>query len=95
MCYNIIKEKNPDAAAAAESEKIMNKRDIIAMCLDRMIANEQITNGVELHYAIAAAYADCKYAAAKAGYIGACFDDLWHKACTEHERKLNIRGATR
>lgn len=70
----------------------MNKRDIIDMCLDRMIANEQITNGVELHYATSAAYYDCKYAAAKAGYTGDCFNDLWNRACTEHERKLNIRA---
>lgn len=74
----------------------MNKREIIAMCLERMIATEQITNALELHYAITNAYADCKYAASKSGYTGACFHDLWDQACKQHARKLNIRqGETR
>lgn len=69
----------------------MNKRDIISMCYDRIKQNESITNAVKLHYATAAAYYDCKAAAAAAGYVDTCFDGLWHRAIDERARELNIR----
>ena len=69
----------------------MNKRDIISMCYDRIKQLESITNAIESHYATATAYYDCKAAAAAAGYVGACFDDLWHRAIDERVRELNIK----
>ena len=67
----------------------MNKRDIIKMCLTRMIANENA--GKELHNETVRAYNECKKEAEKAGYTGACFRTLWTEATIRHARKLNVK----
>lgn len=67
----------------------MNKRDIIEMCLTRMIANENA--GKEIHVETEKAYNECKQSAAQAGYTDACFDMLWTEASKRHARKLNVR----
>lgn len=68
----------------------MNKRDIINLIFDRLEELDTEQNPIARHYAIAAAYADCKYTASTYGYSNGCFDDLWHKAVDMHARKLNI-----
>lgn len=67
----------------------MNKRDIIEMCLTRMIVNESA--GLAIHTESEKAYRECKQLAAKAGYTGNCFDMLWNEACKRHAHKLNVR----
>ena len=67
----------------------MNKRDIIEMCLTRMIENENA--GKEIHTETGKAYNECKKEAEKAGYKSTCFDMLWLEAAKRHARKLNVR----
>lgn len=67
----------------------MNKRDIIEMCLTRMVVNENA--GKAIHSETEKAYNECKKIAVQAGYAGNCFDTLWLEASKRHARMLNIK----
>lgn len=71
---------------------IRNKRDVIAMCYNRIKELDKIVDPVKLHYATSSIYYDCKAAAAAAGYVDGCFDACWHRAVDQHARDLDVRA---
>lgn len=68
----------------------MNKRDILEICLARMISNENA--GKKIHEETEKAYIDCKKIALNAGYKSECFIQIWNEATKRHAKKLNIRA---
>ena len=81
-----------------KEEPKMNKREIVEFIKNKFEEAERefdaaLKNGaVSVHQKINdQTYAECKEVAAKNGYVGGCFDQLWLRAVQNDARKKGLR----
>ena len=58
----------------------MSNNDVIRMCVSRLQELDDVADPIQRHYALSAAYYDCKYAASGCDD----FHSLWLSACNLH-----------